>query len=142
MPQQHAATLRRRARCHAASDYRSKDPKDISVVVFGATGYIGKKVTKEMINMGFNVVAVARERSGISGGQTAEQVQDSFKGATCKFADVMSVDSLQRNVFEGQPVDVVISCLASRTGGIQDSWDVDYQVRCQPLSSLPYTVNH
>ena len=26
-----------------------------------------------------------------------------------------------------QPVDVVVSCLASRTGGIKDSWAVDYQ---------------
>lgn len=23
-------------------------------------------------------------------------------------------------------VDVVVSCLASRTGGLQDSWDIDY----------------
>ena len=26
-----------------------------------------------------------------------------------------------------EPVDVVVSCLASRTGGKKDSWDIDYQ---------------
>ena len=27
----------------------------------------------------------------------------------------------------GEKYDVVVSCLASRTGGVKDSWDVDYQ---------------
>ena len=96
--------------------------------MFGSTGYIGKKVAREMVSRGFNVIAVARERSGIGGGQTAEDVQDMFQGATVKFADVTNMDSLKSKAFD-KPVDVVVSCLASRTGGIKDSWDIDYQVR-------------
>lgn len=43
------------------------------------------------------------------------------------FGDVTSLDSLRQTAFS-QPVDVVVSCLASRTGGKKDSWDIDYQV--------------
>ncbi len=54
--------------CAAASaDYRSQDNKDVRVLVVGATGYIGKFVVKELIKRGFDVVAFAREKSGIGG---------------------------------------------------------------------------
>ena len=39
-----------------------------------------------------------------------------FEGADVKFGDVQNVESL-RTVGFAQPVDVVVSCLASRTGG-------------------------
>ncbi|WRX21677.1 NmrA-like domain - like 10 [Theobroma cacao] len=70
-----------------SASYRSKIPKGINVLVMGSTGYIGKFVVKELVNRGFNVIAIARERSGIR----------------------------------------VVSCLASRTGGVKDSWKIDYK---------------
>lgn len=81
-----------------------------------------------MVKRGFNVVAVSRERSGIGAVQSASDVRQMFKGATVKFADVTSVDSLRESALD-VPVNVVVSCLASRTGGIKDSWDIDHQVR-------------
>ena len=39
----------------------------------GATGYIGKFVVKELIRRGYDVVAFARERSGIGGKATKEE---------------------------------------------------------------------
>ena len=59
----------------AKSDYRQRDAKDIRVVVFGATGYIGKFVVKELVKRGYTVVAFAREKSGIGGKQSAQDVQ-------------------------------------------------------------------
>lgn len=112
----------------AGNDYRSKDPKDVTVAVFGSTGYIGRKVTEEMISRGFNVVAVAREQSGIGGMQGMADVAAMFPDATVKFSDVTDVDKLKNDVFD-TPVDVVVCCLASRTGGIKDSWLIDYQAR-------------
>jgi divinyl chlorophyllide a 8-vinyl-reductase len=50
-----------------------------------------------------------------------------FAGANVVFGDVTNLESLRQTAFNG-PVDVVVSCLASRTGGKKDSWDVDYQV--------------
>lgn len=55
-----------------------------------------------------------------------------FGGANVVFGDVTNLDSLRQTAFSG-PVDVVVSCLASRTGGKKDSWDIDYQVwGCMP----------
>ena len=51
----------------AASDYRTREKKDVRVLVVGSTGYIGNFVTKELIARGFNVVAFAREQSGVGG---------------------------------------------------------------------------
>ena len=46
-------------------DFRDRSPDKVRVVVFGATGYIGRFVVKELISRGYNVVAFARERSGV-----------------------------------------------------------------------------
>ncbi len=45
------------------------------MLVVGATGYIGKYVVKELVKRGYDVVALARERSGIGGKATREVVQ-------------------------------------------------------------------
>lgn len=65
-------------RCQAASaaaDYRQRAPQDVRVLVVGATGYIGKYVVKELVKRGYDVVALARERSGIGGKASREDVQ-------------------------------------------------------------------
>ena len=59
----------------AQQDYRSRDKQDVRVLVAGSTGYIGKYVTKELINRGYNVVAFAREKSGVGGKQSRDQTQ-------------------------------------------------------------------
>ena len=46
-------------------DYRNRPPEQVRVVVFGATGYIGRFVVKELVERGYQVIAFARERSGV-----------------------------------------------------------------------------
>jgi divinyl chlorophyllide a 8-vinyl-reductase len=58
---------------------------------------------------------------------SAARLTQEFAGASVVFGDVTSRDSIRAAAF-AQPVDVVVSCLASRTGGKKDSWDIDYQV--------------
>lgn len=41
----------------------------------GSTGYIGKYVTKELIKRGYNVVAFAREKSGVGGKSSKQQTE-------------------------------------------------------------------
>lgn len=115
--------------CSAASaaDYRSKAPKDIRVLVVGPTGYIGKFVTKELIRRGYDVVAFSREKAGIKGKMGKDDISKEFAGATCTFGDVSNLDSIRASAFGDKKVDCVVSCLASRTGGKKDSWDIDYQ---------------
>lgn len=87
-----AAAPARQHRCRAlavsaaaagapATDFRQRAPADVRVLVVGATGYIGKFVVKELVKRGYNVVAFARERSGIGGKQGAEDVRAEFLGA-------------------------------------------------------------
>lgn len=42
--------------------------------------------------------------------------QQEFSGATVRFGDVLDLESIRRAAFQDK-VDVVVSCLASRTGG-------------------------
>ena len=107
-------------------DFRSRPPEQIRVVVFGATGYIGRYVVHELVERGYQVVAFARERSGIGGRQNKEQVINDLQGAEVRFGDVTDPASLAAEAFN-EPTDVVVSCLASRTGGRKDSWAIDHQ---------------
>ncbi|XP_024380255.1 divinyl chlorophyllide a 8-vinyl-reductase, chloroplastic [Physcomitrium patens] len=116
--------------------WRSKEPKDTTVMIVGATGYIGKFVVREMVNRGYNVIAVAREKSGIGGKVDAEQTIRDFPGSTVVFADVSDTDSITSALQSPNiNVDVVISCLASRTGGKKDSWKIDYQATRNSLDA-------
>ncbi|XP_015873099.3 divinyl chlorophyllide a 8-vinyl-reductase, chloroplastic [Ziziphus jujuba] len=110
------------------SSFRNKKPKDINVLVVGSTGYIGKFVVKELVDRGFNVIGVAREKSGIRGQNSKEETLNQLKGANVCFSDVTNLDALDKSLRNLKvPIDVVVSCLASRTGGVKDSWKIDYE---------------
>ena len=84
------------------------------------------------------VIAFSREKAGVGGKKSKEDVERDFSGAhKVVFGDVtvrtvsahcysspadasalQSMDSLRKTAF-AEKVDVVVSCLASRTGGIQ-----------------------
>jgi len=111
-------------------------PSDVRVAVFGSTGYIGRYVTKEFIRQGYKVTAFARQRSGVGGKKTTDDVKNDFEGASVVFGDVTSIDSV-RTAFDSErqargPL-VVVSCLASRGGGIADSNLIDYQATLNTL---------
>lgn len=108
--------------------FRSKNPKDINILVVGSTGYIGNFVVKELIKRGFNVIAIARERSGVRGKNSKVETSGLLNGANVCFSDVTKLESLERSIENlGISVDVVVSCLASRNGGVKDSWLIDYE---------------
>lgn len=110
------------------SSFRDKNPKEINVLVVGSTGYIGNFVVKELVNRGFNVIAVCREKSGIRGKNSKEETLNKLNGANVCFSDVTQLDLLQKSLENlGVSIDVVVSCLASRSGGVKDSWKIDYE---------------
>lgn len=113
-------------------DYRQREKNNVRVLVVGATGYIGRFVVNELVSRGYNVVAFSRPRSGVGGKQTEDDVKKSFEGADVRFGDVTDKESLRKIAFS-DPVDVVVSCLASRTGGIKDSQLIDYQASSNAL---------
>ncbi|KAE9594617.1 hypothetical protein Lal_00037400 [Lupinus albus] len=110
------------------STFRNKNPKDINVLVVGSTGYIGRFVVKELVKRGFNVIAIARERSGIKGRNDKNETLAQLRGANVCFSDVSNLDTLEESLKSlGVLIDVVVSCLASRSGGVKDSWKIDYE---------------
>lgn len=122
------------AQASASAEYLQRDRKDVRVLVVGATGYIGKFVVKELVKRGYNVVAFAREKSGVGGKKSMDDTRAELEGADVRFGDVTDVASLERVAF-ADPVDVVVSCLASRTGGIKDSQLIDYQATSNTLAA-------
>lgn len=116
------------------SDFRNKNPKDINIVVVGSTGYIGKFVVRELVSRGFNVIAIAREKSGIRGMNGKEETLSQLQGASVCFSDVTRLDILEKSLENlVVPIDVVVSCLASRNGGVKDSWNIDYEATKKSL---------
>ena len=57
------------------------------VVVFGATGYIGKYVARELVARGFAVTAVTRGRSGVGGRTDVKNTEKALPGAELLVAD-------------------------------------------------------
>ena len=123
-------------------------PSETNVLIFGSTGYIGRYVVTEMVKRGFNVVAVAREKSGINGKSDRNQVSSDLQGAQICFADVTDLSSLNDAIAKAKekvngPFHVVISCLASRSGGVKDSWKIDYEATLNSLlSGRNYGASH
>ncbi|KAL8158057.1 divinyl chlorophyllide a 8-vinyl-reductase, chloroplastic [Apium graveolens] len=126
------------------TSFRTKNVKDINVLVVGSTGYIGKFVVQELIKRGFNVIAVSRERSGIKGKNSKEETVENLSGANVCFSDVTSLDSLEKSLENlGVEIDVVVSCLASRSGGVKDSWKIDYEATKNSLvAGKKYGASH
>ncbi|CAN7034282.1 unnamed protein product [Brassica oleracea var. botrytis] len=112
----------------SSSTFRNKIPSEVNILVVGSTGYIGRFVVQELVKRGFNVIAVAREKSGVRGKNDKEATLKQLQGANVCFSDVTDLASLERSVETlGLGIDVVVSCLASRNGGIKDSWKIDYE---------------
>lgn len=110
-------------------------PSDVDVVVFGATGYIGRYVVAEFVRQGYAVTAFAREKSGVRGKGTQQSVQEDLHPAKVVFGNVcqpVDVDKAFVHFTPKRPM-VVVSCLASRTGGIDDSNRIDYSATLNTL---------
>jgi len=97
----------------------------LRVLVLGATGYIGRAVARELAARGHAVVAVARARSGIGAAHDEAAVRARLAPCEVRIADVADPPAAAA-VFAGERFDVVVSCLASRSGLPADAWRVDY----------------
>ena len=88
------------------------------IFVAGSTGYIGKNVVKYALDNGFDVV-------------TAKRHSDNKPGQLNKKLKVIKISTNDNNwIADLEKVDVIISCLASRTGEPKDAHLVDYKLNC------------
>ena len=97
------------------------------VLVLGATGTIGRATVRALVAQGHEVVCLIRQR-GPSPAITGEVGHREFlSGATVRPGDATDPVSLTRDGFKGERFDVLVSCLASRTGEPADAWAVDHR---------------
>jgi divinyl chlorophyllide a 8-vinyl-reductase len=95
------------------------------VMLLGATGTIGCATVRALVARGHEVVCLVRTRESTP----------LFAGAEVRVGDVTQAESLTRDGFCGQRFDVLVSCLASRTGVPHDAWAIDHQAQLHALAA-------
>lgn len=96
------------------------------VLLCGATGTMGLATARELLRCGHALSCVLR---------SPEQVlpPDVQRGCPPVYLDGCSGGRTWQRLFAGGGFDVVISCMASRTGVADDAWAVDYQAHSHLL---------
>jgi divinyl chlorophyllide a 8-vinyl-reductase len=95
------------------------------ILLLGATGTIGRATLRELIRRGHSVVCLDRPKN--DGGRTQE-------GAVRRFVDVTDPGCVTKEGVRGERFDVLVSCMASRSGTPKDAWQVDYQGHVNALA--------
>lgn len=105
------------------------------VFVLGATGTIGRATVRALLRRGHDVTCFVRPRAGVAGALAPGDTARLLAGATVRLGDVCDPASLARDGFAGERFDVLVSCLASRTGAPKDAWAIDHQAHVDALAA-------
>lgn len=99
------------------------------VFLLGASGTIGRATLRALLERGHEVVCFLRPeaRARVAGAP--------FTGATLRFGDVTDPASLARDGFCGENFEVLVSCMASRSGAPADAWAIDHQAHVDALQA-------
>ncbi|MCE6951487.1 NAD(P)H-binding protein [Cereibacter sphaeroides] len=103
-------------------------PRPRRVFMLGATGTIGRATVAALLGKGHEVVCFLRPRNAGSRSNLPD-------GAILRYGDVTDPLSLDRDGFRGERFDVLVSCLASRTGVPRDAWAIDHRAHSDALAA-------
>ena len=103
------------------------------ILVLGATGTIGQATVRALVARGHEVVCFVRPQAGVGGALGPQELARRLPGAELRYGEVTNPLSLARDGFAGERFDVLLSCLASRTGAPGDAWAIDHQAHVQAL---------
>jgi divinyl chlorophyllide a 8-vinyl-reductase len=106
------------------------------VFVIGCTGTIGQATVQALVRRGHHVVCFVRAKAGVGGKLSAIDSERLFPGATVRVGNVTDPVSLARDGLRGEQFDVLVSCLASRTGEPKDARAIDYQTHMHTLTAV------
>ena len=118
---------------HLTPDAKTARDTPRRIFVIGGTGTIGQAAVRALVRRGYEVVCLVRQRAGVKGSLAAADSTYMLAGATVRVGDVTRAQSLVRDGLCGERFDVLVSCLASRTGAPADAWAIDYQAHAQAL---------
>ena len=92
-----------------------QEPNGKSIVLAGATGYIGRYVLLELIARGYHVISLGRSKA---------QLENAFyRHLSVDICDDRALVALEGELPKNA---AFISCLGSKTGGRRDAWAVEY----------------
>ena len=103
------------------------------IFMLGASGTIGQATVRALVARGHEVVCFVRPQAGVGGALGPQELARRLAGAELRFGEVTNPSSLARDGFAGERFDVLMSCLASRTGAPGDAWAIDHQAHVQAL---------
>lgn len=110
-------------------------PHPRRVFVLGGTGTIGRAAVRALMARGHDVVCLVRPGAGPGGTLRKEDTARLLAGAELRFGDASDPVSLARDGFRGERFDVLLSCLASRTGMARDAWAIDHDAHVAALEA-------
>ncbi|MEG3164459.1 NAD(P)H-binding protein [Sphingomonas sp. PB2P19] len=105
------------------------------ICLLGATGTIGRATAAALVQRGHDVVCFIRAGAGLRGAHRQADCTRLFAGARIKLVDPTDPLSLAHDGFAGERFDVVVSCMASRTGEPRDAWAIDHQAHLNVLAA-------
>lgn len=103
------------------------------IFMLGASGTIGQATVRALVARGHEVVCFVRPRAGVGGALGPQELVRRLPGAELRYGEVTNPLSLARDGFAGERFDVLLSCLASRTGAPRDAWAIDHQAHVDAL---------
>ena len=112
---------------------RPTNPISQRIFVLGASGTIGQATVRALVGRGHEVVCFVRPRAGVGGALGPQELARRLPGAELRYGEVTNPMSLARDGFAGERFDVLLSCLASRTGAPKDAWAIDHQAHVDAL---------
>ena len=107
-----------------------------TIIVVGASGYIGKAVVRECVRQNYHTYAFVRQQRS-----TTTAMEDAITVVPCDVTNATQV--LEQMQWVQQPssssnhngITAVVSCLASRSGTQTDAYLIDYQATLHCLQA-------
>ncbi|MGB3625557.1 MAG: NAD(P)H-binding protein [Henriciella sp.] len=107
------------------------------VLLLGASGTIGQATARALVARGHDTVCLVRPQPARTPRHSPEALARNLEGTTIRACDVTDKASLERDGFCGEAFDVIVSCLASRTGEKKDAQRIDYEANLNALELAP-----
>lgn len=110
-------------------------PRPKRVLLLGATGTIGQATARALVRHGHEVACLVRPRRPPEAGAGSKRPLGLPEGVSVRHGDVGDPAAVARDGFRGERFDVLVSCLASRTGAPKDAWAIDHAAHLHALAA-------
>lgn len=104
----------------------------LRVLVLGGTGTAGQATTRSLLRAGHQVSCLIR--NGTNEFDPASR-NKALAGVELIRGDISDDNLLEKKIFTSGRFDVLVSCMASRTGIPSDAWAIDHQAHSQALNA-------